>query len=272
MDLFLYNPTYQIWICTAPRCQYAVAPSVLLTHLQTRHGSHPSAATPALREAALATMLQRPWIDPAKETSLFPAKGDPPVPGLPVYQGYACPYYPYIIRSFPLLDEHRRKKHREQDGDWRPGRLSQTEQQARKKARLAGRPVSCQRFYTTRAGSHFFEVSQTMPAGGCQEGNTMQTSQDPAELIRARVNQALQEGEVTAEQADSQVPVLDAHPTEASPWLELTRWPEYLRGQDLTAVALLGCLPNPRTEPLLAQFTASVQRLIDQAYQAIREG
>jgi hypothetical protein len=94
-----------------------VAPSVLLTHLRTRHSSYLSAATPALREAALAIILQRPWIDPVKETSLFPVKGDPPVPGLPVYQDYACPYYLYIIRSFPLLDEHRRKKHREQDSD-----------------------------------------------------------------------------------------------------------------------------------------------------------
>ncbi|KAL4912955.1 hypothetical protein BDW62DRAFT_206027, partial [Aspergillus aurantiobrunneus] len=235
MDLFLYNPTYQIWVCTAPRCRYAVAPSVLLTHLRTRHGSHPSAATPALREAALAAMLQRPWIDPAREASRFPAKGDPPVPGLPVYRGHACPHCPYITRSFPLLDEHRSKKHKEQDGCWRPGRLSIAERQARGKARLAARPVSCQRFYITRAGSYFFEVSQAMPAGGCQEHDTARIPQDPAELIRARVNQALQEGEAAAELANGQVPAIDPHPTEASPWLELTRWPEYLRGQDLTA-------------------------------------
>jgi hypothetical protein len=68
------------------------------------------------------------------------------------------------------------------------------------------------------------------------------------------------------------VPVLDPHPTEVSPWLELTQWPEYLRGQDLTAVALLGGLPDPREEPLLVQLSASVQQLIDQAYHAIREG
>jgi hypothetical protein len=57
-----------------------------------------------------------------------------------------------------------------------------------------------------------------------------------------------------------------------SPWLELTRWPEYLRGQDLAAVALLGCLPDPAMELVLLQFTASIKRLIDQAYQAIKDG
>ncbi|GFF56668.1 predicted protein [Aspergillus udagawae] len=65
---------------------------------------------------------------------------------------------------------------------------------------------------------------------------------------------------------------LEGHPTEVSPWLELTRWPEYLRGQDLTAVALLGYPADPVQEPLLALFSASVERLIQQAYQTIRSG
>jgi hypothetical protein len=61
MDLFLYSPTYHLWICTAPRCRYVITPSALLTHLRTRYDSHPTAATLPLREAALAAMLQRPW-------------------------------------------------------------------------------------------------------------------------------------------------------------------------------------------------------------------
>ena len=71
---------------------------------------------------------------------------------------------------------------------------------------------------------------------------------------------------------DGQIPVLEAYPTEVSSWLELIRWPEYLRGRDLTAVALLGCLPDSQTEPLLVQFAASIQRLIDNAYWVIRDG
>ncbi|KAF7184795.1 hypothetical protein CNMCM7691_006403 [Aspergillus felis] len=33
-----------------------------------------------------------------------------------------------------------------------------------------------------------------------------------------------------------QIRALDPHPTAVSPWLELTRWPEYLWGQDLAAM------------------------------------
>ena len=54
-------------------------------------------ATLALYKTALVIILQQPWINPIKETSLFLVKGDPLVPGLPIYQDYTYLYYPYII-------------------------------------------------------------------------------------------------------------------------------------------------------------------------------
>jgi hypothetical protein len=136
MNLFLYNPTYQVWICTATHYQYAVTPSTLLTHLRTHHGAYLSTATPALREAALAVMLQRPWVDPARAPGRQPSAGDPPVPGLLVYQGHGCPHCPYIARTPDLVDKHRRGKHRGQDREWGPGRLSVARARARQQARL----------------------------------------------------------------------------------------------------------------------------------------
>ncbi|KAL6228589.1 hypothetical protein BDW75DRAFT_246594, partial [Aspergillus navahoensis] len=272
MDLFIYNPTYQVWICTAPRCRYAVSPSTLLRHLRTRHRAHPSAATVALCEAALASMLQRPWVDPWREPCRQPAPGDPPVPGLPVYRGYGCPHCPYITRALKGIQEHRRKKHKDRDGSWGRGRLSVLQAHARAKARLAERVVSCQRFYPMRAGSHFFEVSPTAAPPQLPRRNAASAPITTAELIRAHVDDALQAGEMAAEVADGQIPMLEPDLTEVSPWLELTRWPEYLRGQDLATVASLGGMPDLQTEPLLAQLSASVQRLINQAYQAIRSG
>ncbi|KAF7184834.1 hypothetical protein CNMCM7691_006833 [Aspergillus felis] len=269
MDLFLYNPTYQVWICTGPRYQYAVSPPTLLAHLRTHHRSHPTVATPALCQAVLTQMLQRPWVDPSQGPCPQPSAGDPPVPGLLVYQGHGCPHCPYICRSAALLHKHRAQKHREQEGHRGQGQLSAAQAHAYARACLANRIVSCQRFFTSRAGSHFFEVTCAAQPSPPALSATPQTL---AERIRAHVNQALQEREAAAELANSQVPSLSAHPTEVSPWLELTRWPEYLRGQDLTAVALLGNLPDPAQEPLLALFSASVERLIQQAYQTIRSG
>jgi hypothetical protein len=159
MDLFLYNPTYQVWICTAPRCHYAVSPQTLLGHLRARHRSHPAAATPALCQLVLTQMLQRPWADPGQGPCPQPSAGDPPVPGLPVYQGHRCPHCPYICRAPAKLQDHRAQKHKDQDGHWGRGRPSAAQARARAQARLADCVVSCQRFYRAGPGSHFFEVT-----------------------------------------------------------------------------------------------------------------
>ncbi|RHZ49046.1 uncharacterized protein CDV56_103939 [Aspergillus thermomutatus] len=269
MDLFIYNPTYEVWICTARQCQYAVSPQTLLTHLRVHHRSHATVATVALREAALTEMLKRPWIDPTKRSCVIPSPADPPIPGLPVYQGHGCPHCSYVARTTETIQKHHRETHRDLEPPCGRGRKPQW--QAKASWRLANRVVSCQRLFPNKHGSQFFEVTcaATPPSKQALRATVSMTS---AERIRACVDQALREGQAAAEIEDGQVPAIDPHPTAVSPWLELTRWPEYLRGQDQAAVALLGCLPDPAMELVLLQFSASIKRLIDQAYQVIKDG
>jgi hypothetical protein len=201
--------------------------------------------TVALREAVLTEMLKRPWIDPAKRPCLIPSPGDPPIPGLPVYQGYGCPHCPYVSRSTETLQRHRRETHRDLDPPCGRGRQPQWQAKAGGR-RLANRTVSCQRLFPNRHGSQFFEVTcaATSPSKQALRATVPMT---PAERIRACVDQALREEQAAAEIEDGQVPATDPHPTAVSPWLELTRWPEYLRGQDLAAVAFCwdACLIPP---------------------------
>jgi hypothetical protein len=127
-----------------------------------------------------------------------------------------------------MMEKHRQVNYKNKDGHWSSGRLSRAQARARAQQRLADRVVHCQRFYRVGPGSHFFKVTPlaatawwALPAG---------RPVTAAELIRARMDQALRAGEAAAEVEDGQVPALATHPTEVSPWLELTRWPEYLRG------------------------------------------
>ncbi|KAE8549022.1 hypothetical protein EYB25_007537 [Talaromyces marneffei] len=60
-------------------------------------------------------------------------------------------------------------------------------------------------------------------------------------------------------------------PTEASPWLDMTRWGDYLRGYSFQQVAPLGATPDLSQEPLLVEFASSINRIIQQAYQSIQE-
>ncbi|BCR92113.1 uncharacterized protein ACHE_80013A [Aspergillus chevalieri] len=265
MDLFLYNDTHRLWICGP--CGFAVRPAHLAAHLANRHPKHPSAATPALRRAACALMLKRPCWDPAREPDRPvpppPAPGSPPVPGLPVHPGYRCPHpdCAYIVCNPESLLRHRTRIH----ADRRPrGRQPPASQVS---PLPPYRTVSCQRFFPSGAGSGFFQVTPPAHTERARQAATM----GEVEFIRRQVAGALAEDAAAAEAGAQQVPDPDAKaPTEISPWLELTRWPEFLHGHAFTAVAPLAAPPDPTAEPLLTVFSASVERLIEAAYQSIK--
>lgn len=51
--------------------------------------------------------------------------------------------------------------------------------------------------------------------------------------------------------------------------MEMTRWPRYFDGLDMTQVALLAYDPNPITEPALVVVGDSFDRTIEQAHRCI---
>jgi hypothetical protein len=91
-----------------------------------------------------------------------------------------------------------------------------------------------------------------------------------SELIEAQVNATLESRLSVIQQAEETIRAQGA-PTEVSPWLELTQWGRYLQGYSFGHVAPLAALPDPCHEPLLVEFTESIGRLIEQAYQSINE-
>ncbi|BCR92578.1 uncharacterized protein ACHE_80478S [Aspergillus chevalieri] len=167
----------------------------------------------------------------------------------------------YIVRNAQSLQQHRSWIH----ADRRPrGRQPPASQVS---PLPPYRTVSCQRFFPSGAGSGFFQVTPPAHTERARQAATM----GEVEFIRRQVAGALAEDAAAAEAGAQQVPDPDARaPTEISPWLELTRWPEFLRGHAFTAVAPLAAPPDPTAEPLLTVFSASVERLIEAAYQSIK--
>ncbi|EED20832.1 conserved hypothetical protein [Talaromyces stipitatus ATCC 10500] len=119
--------------------------------------------------------------------------------------------------------------------------------------------VHCQRFFLSGVGSQYFAVTPSLSLIN-QEANR----------IEAEVNTALAQSEAIIDTASNMIQSHRA-PTEASPWLEMTRWGDYLCGYSFQQVALLGARPDPLQEPLLAEFASSVSRIIQQAHQSIQE-
>ncbi|KAK6810555.1 hypothetical protein RU639_013754 [Aspergillus parasiticus] len=228
MDLFVYNEIYCLFICTS--CHYAVTPQHLDRHLRTHHRWHPSAKTAELRQAALAEMLKKPWIEPRKELCRFPSPDSPPIPHLPVYSGLRCPLCSYVSRSPQTLRSH----------------------------------IGCTHPETRRPRSG--ECHRKPNIAAAAEPKAAQMSK--AEFIQSQINQIYEQDQL-AQTVQKQYISIEKHSSEVSPWIELTHWPEYLRGQNLASVALLGSMQDSEKEPLLIVFVQSVERLIHRAYQTI---
>jgi hypothetical protein len=136
--------------------------------------------------------------------------------------------------------------------------------QAQVKPKPKLQPVKCQRFFVTGAYSSYFAV---VPAA--DERRTRQAlDMTESDFIQAQVDLALLRSDGFAEAEDEVAPT-DADETGASPWLKLTRWPEYTRGHGFTEVGSLVFLPDPATEPILIAVEQSVRRLVQLAFDSI---
>ncbi|KAF4534198.1 DNA helicase ATP-dependent RecQ type [Lasiodiplodia theobromae] len=61
----------------------------------------------------------------------------------------------------------------------------------------------------------------------------------------------------------------EATKTEVSPWLEMSRWPSFFHGLNLSKISTLAYAADPTEEPLLAIISKSLDRLVERAYQSI---
>ncbi|KAL3703710.1 hypothetical protein TMatcc_009399 [Talaromyces marneffei ATCC 18224] len=234
MELFQYIPEYRIWICQA--CRYAVSPSRLLAHLAKKHSHDYRTKTQIQRQYILEEMLKKPWIDPWKESLRFPPPTSAPVACLPIHQGYQCLSIKcsYIAGAKDTVRRHLIKQHPEIPKNPRGGPRALTH-----RPYIYPREQSLAPLSTT----HWIEV---------------------------QINTALARSEAMIDIASKTIQSHGA-PTEASPWLDMTRWGDYLRGYSFQQVAPLSATPDPSQEPLLMEFASSVNRIIQQAYQSIQE-
>ncbi|KAJ9654976.1 hypothetical protein H2201_008902 [Coniosporium apollinis] len=131
--------------------------------------------------------------------------------------------------------------------------------------------VACQRFFVSGPGSGFFAVvspAQLQEEEDARRRREMAQALPEADFVTAQVDGMLEEGlqEVDA----SENLILDnAAQTEVSPWLEMTRWPRYLRGYSFDEVAPLGSPADPATEPLLAEFAQSFDRIVEESHKSV---
>jgi hypothetical protein len=126
--------------------------------------------------------------------------------------------------------------------------------------------VSCQRFFLAGWGSTYFTVTPTTQVQRTRQALEM----SEAEFVQSQVEEALRRSDGLTQAEDEIAPTQsDVDMTEVSLWLELTRWPEYVRGHAFGDLAALAALPDRTTEPTLRTVEMSIGRLIQAAFDSI---
>ncbi|KAK4551663.1 hypothetical protein LTR86_010994 [Recurvomyces mirabilis] len=86
------------------------------------------------------------------------------------------------------------------------------------------------------------------------------------------LDNVLSELQTLEENRDTQIrAVALSTKTQGSPWLERTRWYEYVRGMSLDETGKLGCSACPIEEGVICELGRAIDRLVEAAYCDVRE-
>lgn len=163
------------------------------------------------------------------------------------------------------MRNHCLKKHIE--GNRREGRPSKAAEPVVPRQKT----VSCQRLFVSSAKSHYFEVvspTEFKEAEETKRRQDMATILSKANYIRTQIDEALEEGDQEVKACEDII-LDNAAQTEVSPWLEMTRWPRYLKGYSFGEVVPLASSADPTSEPILVEFSNSLDRIVEQAHSSI---
>ncbi|KAH7399701.1 hypothetical protein BKA66DRAFT_383213, partial [Pyrenochaeta sp. MPI-SDFR-AT-0127] len=258
-------------------CAHAVAPKHLANHIKNKHpfeasrdaGLDPAHNRPGRPALMLARRLQarHNLLDPAVSKILVPAPTEPPLSDLKLYRGIQCSRCEYVLTKTKYASEVMgRHFNQHRLFPRKMGRQNKVADIPEADKGPMFTDVFCQRFFVAGPQSSFFAVHVPTVV---QELKA-QPKTRKADLLRAIINEQLditkREQQITAQTYTHQT-----SKTEVSPWLELTRWPRYFHGLDMTEVAPLAYLPNPCTEPSLVALGESFDRIIEQAYVSVCE-
>jgi hypothetical protein len=272
-SLLFYSSEYQIVICTV--CKYALRQGTngIAVHLSMRHGEL-FANSRELRSYAKRLSLCKQRLPETVKMMCIPSE-TLPINHLKLYSdGLACMLClaePKIYRSTDYMRHHLKTEH-QWNKDRPKGRQKYLDQQVYILFDSVTRPVQCQTFYPTGGLCRYFEVD------GRSDNDRARASQprlQPEISLRDQIKQDLAQ-KTQAISKSQDVIVTLPHEVDVSPWLEMTRWPQYLRGQKLLVVARVAELP-PRASPqplglhdtILGELIRSFDRVIEAARESI---
>lgn len=263
MDLFSYLEDYQTWVCVP--CGAGIKPKHHLAYLTRLHKDHPHLGSSKKAFIVAKELLQKAPIDPNSPCFKAPRAGMTALPYLPVHNGVSCLKCPYVSASEETMPHHYGKSHPE--GKRRRGRPAKTAESIA----LRWKSVSCQRLFVSGYKSQYFEVippAEIKESEETMRRRSMAKTLSEDDYIRTQIDEALAEGNQET-RALNDIILDNAGQTEVSPWPEMTRWPKYLKGYSFGEVAPLASPADPTSEPILVEFSNSLDRVVEEAHSSI---
>jgi len=236
---FEHLAEYQLATCK--ECRYGVWPTQVEGHLHEQH------KIPHKEAQSVGEAIRRwPGLIQYPSELVLPEQVIPYIPQLPLYpDGLLCRIDParcrYIARSTESMRRHWREAHGWSAGKKR-GRPSRTkEKSVQAQVQEGCKHVHCQRFFSSRHGSQFFEVHP--PTQGQQDApGAVPVDGDAA---WAQVGEQMAKAWENIEKR-AQNTIQDGERDEVNPWLERTQWLPYLVGMERPD--LLACVEEPVTD------------------------
>ena len=257
MDNILhYDSQYGIIICRP--CQYALVPREIKSHLQMHHQKEEG-----LTRHEIAALCRRFLVYPLQPPELVSkiqvSPTSPPIPLLRIYHdGFCCKLCPsakpYVCRTRSGLGQHWKEQHQLSRHRGAP---TTAERLTHDFDALAAFPVACQTFFKRSLFIRYFPVqpaSSTIVQGiEAGSGSGAQALSLP-EQIELQLYQKLAD----VQPASSAV-LGQRHFSQVSPWLDTTKWIQYLQGHNLVQAAQLIYLPRPIADQALVESTEDGQ-------------
>lgn len=268
LKYFKHLAEHQLAICN--ECQYAVWPNQIEGHLQEQHKVK-------RKEAEAIGESVRCWsglIQYPSELEL-PGQAREPFSELPLYRdGMLCQLEPtrckHIVRNTNVLKKHWRIDHHYWSAGKKRGRPSRIQAQSIEAQIQEGyKQVYCQRFFSSRHGSQYFEVQ--LPIEGQQNPEPVPIDSEVAwaqvgrqmadvwENIKKRATTTIENGEKD----------------EVNPWLQRTGWLPYLIGLErpdlLASIEEPGVDPAKDEEPVEAAIWNAIEKLAQYSQDSVIE-
>lgn len=274
-DVFVFNPQHRILICKP--CGFAVAPQHLTAHIKNKHaeisgydsGFEFAVSRTKIPAVAISEALSAKYdlIDPNTQHIPRPLPSEPPIKHLKLIPGYQCTRCDFVRgKTKYAIDQIKIHFNVHRTIPRKKGRPSRAANVWEADKEPIFKEVYCQRFFGAGHNSSYFPVNALF---GVQEPQTKRLMPKP-DRIRAILNDQFHASQ-TEQQIRAQSYNTSVAKTEVSPWLDMTRWPRYFDGLDMTKVAPLGYVPNPNTEAALVVVADSFDRIIEQSYRSISE-